>query len=503
MQARIRTKLAPGSLRDKAWWSTLKSATGSSRESSIPLLICSSGRQCHSSQEKSECFAEYFSPKCSLGYEDLRAVDLPALMAPDYPPLFNVRFRVQIVMQHLVRLDPSKAAGPDGITGKVLKECCRELAEPVARLYSHSFCCGIVPTMWKLASVLPVCKKPPNSNPCNYRPASLLSILSKIIEAIVNSQLDSFLDRHHLLPDSQYGFRQGRCTPDVLTALQLEWTQTVANGGTVPVIAVDIGGAFDRVSHSGIIHKLQQAGATGFLIAWLRDYVADRNIQVAIGGKISAQHSIRAGDPQGSVLGPTHVADIDKCLVSDTRLSSFADDTMVYSLALSNDLREKVAALQQTLDNLHDLGRKWRIRFEPAESQLLVISKARPKTSTPSHHVWRYSFAVAEYLKLLRVTFDSNLAFRHHLHRVSTRAKQRLSFLHRAVRVQDHQGRIAAHKGFIRPVLEYAPLAWMGAAKSHLDRLDRIQRSAPHILGPGILLQSLRIRRTVAALPYL
>ena len=156
-----------------------------------------------------------------------------------------------------------------------------------------------------------------------------------------------------------------------------------ANGGTVPVIAVDIGGAFDRVSHSGVVHKIQQAGATGFLIAWLRDYVADRNIQVAIGGKISAQHSIRAGDPQGSVLGPTHVADIDKCLVSDTRLSSFADDTMVYSLALSNDLREKVAALQQTLDNLHDLGRKWRIRFEPAESQLLVISKARQKPPLP------------------------------------------------------------------------------------------------------------------------
>ena len=94
--------------------------------------------------------------------------------------------------------------------------------------------------------------------------------------------------------------------PDVLTALQLEWTQTVANGGTVPVVAVDIAGAFDRVSHSGIVHKIQQAGATGFLIAWLRDYVADRHLQVAMGGgKISTQHSIRAGVPRSSVLGPT------------------------------------------------------------------------------------------------------------------------------------------------------------------------------------------------------
>ena len=145
---------------------------------------------------------------------------------------------------------------PDGIPGRVLKECCRELAEPVTQLYSLSFRCGVVPTMWKFASVIPVYKKPPKSNPCNYRPVPLLPILSKIMEAIVNCQLVSFLDRHHLLPDSQYGFRQGRGTADVLTAVQHEWTQTIANGGTVPVVAVDIAGAFDRVSHSGIVHKV-------------------------------------------------------------------------------------------------------------------------------------------------------------------------------------------------------------------------------------------------------
>ena len=101
-----------------------------------------------------------------------------------------------------------------------------------------------------------------------------------------------------------------------------------------------------------------------------------------------------------------YVADLDKCLVSDTRLSSFADDTTVYTLALSNDLREKVATLQQTLDNLHDWGRQSCIRFEG-----------------------------------------------------STQPKQRLGFLHCAARVLDHQGLVAAYKGFIRPVLEYALLA--------------------------------------------
>ena len=171
-------------------------------------------------------------------------------------PLANVRFRVQTVRQHLARLDPSKASGSDGTPLRVLKGCCRELAKPVTRLYSLSCRCGLVPTMWKLASVIPLYKKPPKSNPCIYRPVSLLPILSKIMEANVKLQLVSFLDRHNLITNSQYGFRQGCGMANVLTALQHEWTQTVANGGTVPVVAIYIPGVFDRGSHSGIVHKL-------------------------------------------------------------------------------------------------------------------------------------------------------------------------------------------------------------------------------------------------------
>ena len=102
------------------------------------------------------------------------------------------------------------------------------------------------------------------------------------------------------------------------------------------------------------------------------------------------------------------------------------------------------------------------------------------------------------------MTFDSKLSFRRHLQQVAARTKQRLGFLHRATRIHvlDVHGRQATYKGFIRPVLEYAPPVWLGAVKTHLSRLDRIQRNALHVLGPGILLQSLQ-RRTVAALAYL
>ena len=169
----------------------------------------------------------------------LQCIDLPTLTSPDFPPIANIHFRKQKVKQHLERIDPTKATGPDGIPGRVLRECSRELAGPVTQLFSLSFRRGVVPMLWKVASVVPVFKKPPKSNPCNYRPVSLLPILSKAMESVVNHQLVAYLERYHLLPDSQYGFRQGRGTADVLTDLQNEWTRPVASGGCVPIVALD------------------------------------------------------------------------------------------------------------------------------------------------------------------------------------------------------------------------------------------------------------------------
>ena len=156
--------------------------------------------------------------------------------------------------QYFKRIDTTKATGPDGIPGRVLRECSRELAGPVTQLFSLSFRRGVVPMTWEVASVVPVFKKPPKFNPCNYRPVSLPPILSKAMESVVNHQLVAYVERYHLLPDSQYVFRQGRGTADVLTAQQNEWTRIVASGGCVPIVAVDIAVAFDRVSYCGLIH---------------------------------------------------------------------------------------------------------------------------------------------------------------------------------------------------------------------------------------------------------
>ena len=504
---RTRNKINSGSLRDKAWWGTVKQLSGQGRSSEIPLLVGPDGSEHVTSVEKANCFGEHFAKKCSLGDMDLTPSSLPAVL-PCPTNLNKIHFRVASVKRLLARLDASKATGPDEIPARVLKECAAVLASPVTRLFVTIFTSGVQPGSWKLARVIPVHKRGSKSQTRNFRPVSLLPILSKVFESIVNTQLVNYLDHHRLLSENQYGFRKRLGTSDLLTALHHEWVDTVGSGGYVRVLAVDIAGAFDRVSHPGLLHKMTSFGVSGLLHSWLQSYLSDRSIKVAVGGRSSSSFPISSGVPQGSILGPTlfllYINDLEQQLDPAVSIAVYADDTTLYTLVrAAANMADAHAALQGATTAISDWGTAWRVSFEPTKSQAMTITR---KTHTPPTPPLRFTgTAVPEeqQLKLLGVTFDSQLSFRSHLRSLAIRANQRLVLLRKAARYLDSPGILTVYKGFVRPVLEYSPLVWMGAAHTNLQLLDRVQHKAMHIIGPNILLPSLAARRHVAGLTYL
>ena len=143
---------------------------------------------------------------------------------------------------------------PDRIPARVLKECSAELALPFTTLFSLRYRQGVQPAQWKLAQVIPEHKKAPKSLMKNYRPVSLLSIISKVMEGIINHQLLNYLEHHQILSTRQLGFRRSLGTTD-LTGLHHSWISTIASVGLVRTLAVDIAGAFDKVSHVGVLFK--------------------------------------------------------------------------------------------------------------------------------------------------------------------------------------------------------------------------------------------------------
>ena len=138
--------------------------------------------------------------------------------------------------------------------------------------------------VWHPSIFLESCKcsahpqKKSRSTLSNYRPLSLLTILSKVMETIVKRSVNNFLEHISILSPCQFDFPGGFSTADLLTKLHHEWSKSLASGGAVHVLAIDIAGAFDKVSHPGVLHKAKCYGISGPFLTWLRSYLENRQI---------------------------------------------------------------------------------------------------------------------------------------------------------------------------------------------------------------------------------
>ena len=213
----VRNKLSQGSIRDKAWWMNVKRAGGEARTPEIPLIMGPDGCEYTTCKEKADCFGLYFSQKCSLHDRELTSESVPHLPSRSPSSIDRIYFRQANVLRQLKRLDASKASGPDGISCRVLKECATELALPLSRLFSLCLQSGCQPSSWKTANVVPVHNRDSKAKAQHYRPVSLLSVMSKVMESIINSQIMNHLERYGLLSPNQFGFRRRIGAADLLT----------------------------------------------------------------------------------------------------------------------------------------------------------------------------------------------------------------------------------------------------------------------------------------------
>ena len=112
------------------------------------------------------------------------------------------------VHKQLKSLNPHKAAGPDGISPRVLQELADVLAAPLTTLFQTSLDKATVPNDWKKASVCPIFKKGEKSAAANYRPVNLTCVTSKIMEHILTNQLMRFAEENNIFHSNQHGFRR-------------------------------------------------------------------------------------------------------------------------------------------------------------------------------------------------------------------------------------------------------------------------------------------------------
>ena len=137
-----------------------------------------------------------------------------------------------------------------------------------------------------------------------YRPVSLLSLVSKVFEKLVNNKIFDRLEKCSLFSDFQYGFRYSRSTVDLFTVVSDRIARAFYRSRATRAVALDIAKAFDRVWHSGLLHKLKFYQISCQIFVLISSFLSNRRLRVVLDGKSLQEYPVNAGSPQGSIYDP-------------------------------------------------------------------------------------------------------------------------------------------------------------------------------------------------------
>ncbi|CAH1239463.1 Hypp5830 [Branchiostoma lanceolatum] len=508
---RIKEKMTTGLKKgSKSWWWTAKRLMGQGGKCDIPLLSSENQSYIHP-EEKAECFANIFAEKSTIP-RDENDKDVPLVESKTASRLKNVVFWPKQVQKVLTKLDISKATGPDSIPARVLKHAAPELSRPLAKLFQLLLNKHHMPKQWKVAHVIPVHKKNSKHDPNNYRPISLLCIISKVMEAIINKALWQHIDKNSLISDKQFGFRAGHSTADALTYVTQHLHDAKDKRQESRLICLDISRAFDRVWHRGLIAKLKAIGVDGHVLKWFENYLADRELKATISGKTSTARLINAGVPQGSILGPLlfilYIDDLTEKLTNTAML--YADDSSIMRIMERRERARAALSLNTDLQKIQNWADCWNVLFGASKCKCLTASNLKDAEGNhPELNFMNTTLAEVDEAELLGLTIRKELSWTHHIKKMATDAGKRLGLLRRAAPYLTPQQRATIYKSMVRSCMEYASTVWMGACPTSLDLLDAIQRRAIRLINlpqdelDRNQIQPLGQRRNVGALTLL
>ena len=199
-----------------------------------------------------------------------------------------------MVRKVIMNLDLSKASGPDCIAVVVLKNCEPERSYILAKLFNKCLkeCCFL--DCWKVSSVVPVFKNVgERSTANNYCPVSLLSVVSKFFEKLVNNGIVDHLEKCGLFSDFQYGFRFSLLIFSQL--YQVELLGILTGLELVELWHLIYARLFHRVWHAGLLHRLTSHGISGQIFGLISSFLSNRRCGVVLDGKSSQEYPVNVG----------------------------------------------------------------------------------------------------------------------------------------------------------------------------------------------------------------
>lgn len=480
----------------KKTWKLIRQATNEKEknQSIVQAVIDDAGRELDNSKEVAESFNTYFR---QIGKKMASKIIPPNVKFDVEKNKNNMSMFLRAINENelIIQINSLKnnsAPGWDGITVQILKDNHLCLLQPLLHLVNLIFKSGHFPECFKKAIITPIHKSGDKKMLNNYRPISLTSNLSKLVEKCIKLRLTEFLEKNDLLSKNQYGFKQKTSTEDAVICLTDHVNRSFLENKRCMGIFLDLAKAFDTVTHRILLEKLQNMGIGGNVFQLIRSFLQNRTQSVRINQTLSTFSMVDFGVPQGTVLGPLlfniYVNELLNLLPRKWGdVICFADDTVII-------IKGKTwAEIAPTAENVMKMIKSWldknilTLNIKKSNFVCFSVTKrnASPITDITVHehnclnHTQcncNLKIYKTDKAKYLGVVIDPQLRWQEHVEYISGKIRKLIYKFYQLRQIMTIRMLKTIYFALVESILNYCIAAWGATNKTIIEPLKITQK---------------------------
>ena len=482
---------------DKQFWRTISPFMSDKKfRNGGNIILNEYGETKTDAAEVSEIFNDFFiSTASEIGHnEDIASVPQAIDEYADHPSVMMIKRQYDNVIENfdfhsvdandvmiiLKNINPTKATGYDLIPGKLIRIAHRELSASLCHIINTSINSRSFPVIMKCAEVSPVYKNTDNLKKNNYRPVSVLTVISKTYETVLNDQMVNHF--RALFNDLLSAFRKLCSCQTLLLRFIEDLKSALDKNMKIGAVFMDLSKAFDCLPHGLLIAKLHAYGLSTAACHLMFSYLKGRRQRVKISNSRSSWKLLTKGVPQGSILGPFlfNVFMNDLFLfIQNCKLYNYADDnSMIYS---SPDINAILTNLKHDCKNAIKWFGNNSMEANPDKFQFMVLS-SDPLEQQKIEIENDITLLSESRVKLLGVIIDDRLQFNDHISAMCCRAARQLNALARISKHLDSKSKHIIYNSFVASNFNYCPLVWHFCGQVNNNKLEKLQERSLRII---------------------